>query len=112
MWRIVPHVRAGLRPQNIPWIVADKAFDSMDAPIKRDTGPHTPMPYNKPQLLDHEPATTTKYVRQTNREEQHVQKHQDTSTALSGPCHGRRHTGSGASVRSQNKSLPQTFKGR
>ena len=63
MWRIVPPVRAGPRPKNIPWIVADKAFDSMDAPIKRDTGPHTPMPYNKPQRLDHEPATTTKYVR-------------------------------------------------
>ena len=28
-------------------IIADKAFDYLDAPIKRVTGPHTPVPYNK-----------------------------------------------------------------
>lgn len=28
-------------------IVADQAFDYLDAPIKRVTGPHTPVPYNK-----------------------------------------------------------------
>jgi len=29
-------------------IVADKAFDSLDAPVKRVTAPHTPVPYSKP----------------------------------------------------------------
>ena len=29
-------------------IVVDKAFDSLDAPVKRVTGPHTPVPYSKP----------------------------------------------------------------
>jgi pyruvate dehydrogenase E1 component beta subunit len=29
-------------------IVADRAFDYLDAPIKRVTGPHTPVPYCKP----------------------------------------------------------------
>ncbi len=28
-------------------IIADKAFDYLDAPVKRVTGPHTPVPYNK-----------------------------------------------------------------
>ena len=28
-------------------VVAEKAFDYLDAPIKRVTGPHTPMPYNR-----------------------------------------------------------------
>jgi pyruvate dehydrogenase E1 component beta subunit len=28
-------------------VIADKAFDSLDAPVKRVTGPHTPVPYNK-----------------------------------------------------------------
>ncbi|MBI4305168.1 MAG: alpha-ketoacid dehydrogenase subunit beta [Chloroflexi bacterium] len=29
-------------------IIADKAFDFLDAPVKRVTGPHTPVPYSKP----------------------------------------------------------------
>ncbi|MBI4306852.1 MAG: hypothetical protein HY678_11085, partial [Chloroflexi bacterium] len=29
-------------------IVADKAFDFLDAPVKRVTGPHTPVPYSRP----------------------------------------------------------------
>ena len=29
-------------------VIADKAFDALDAPIKRVTGPHTPVPYSKP----------------------------------------------------------------
>jgi pyruvate dehydrogenase E1 component beta subunit len=33
---------------DIAALVADKAFDSLDAPIKRVTGPHTPVPYSKP----------------------------------------------------------------
>jgi pyruvate/2-oxoglutarate/acetoin dehydrogenase E1 component len=28
-------------------IVADKAFDYLDAPVKRVTAPHTPVPYSK-----------------------------------------------------------------
>ena len=28
-------------------IVSDKAFDYLDAPIKRVTAPHTPVPYSK-----------------------------------------------------------------
>ena len=28
-------------------VVADKAFDYLDAPVKRVTGPHAPVPYNK-----------------------------------------------------------------
>jgi pyruvate dehydrogenase E1 component beta subunit len=28
-------------------IIADKAFDYLDAPVKRVTAPHTPVPYNK-----------------------------------------------------------------
>ena len=28
-------------------IIADKAFDYLDAPVKRVTSPHTPVPYNK-----------------------------------------------------------------
>lgn len=28
-------------------VVAEKAFDYLDAPIKRVTGPHTPVPYNR-----------------------------------------------------------------
>ena len=28
-------------------VVVDQAFDYLDAPIKRVTGPHTPVPYNK-----------------------------------------------------------------
>lgn len=28
-------------------VIADKAFDSLDAPVKRVTAPHTPVPYNK-----------------------------------------------------------------
>ncbi len=28
-------------------VVSDKAFDYLDAPVKRITGPHTPMPYNR-----------------------------------------------------------------
>ena len=28
-------------------IIADKAFDYLDAPVKRVTGPHTPVPYNR-----------------------------------------------------------------
>ena len=28
-------------------VIADKAFDHLDAPIKRVTGPHSPVPYNK-----------------------------------------------------------------
>ncbi|MEX0763429.1 MAG: alpha-ketoacid dehydrogenase subunit beta [Dehalococcoidia bacterium] len=28
-------------------VIAEKAFDYLDAPIKRVTGPHTPVPYNK-----------------------------------------------------------------
>ena len=29
-------------------LIADRAFDSLDAPIKRVTGPHTPVPYCRP----------------------------------------------------------------
>ena len=28
--------------------VADTAFASLDAPVRRVTGPHTPVPYSKP----------------------------------------------------------------
>ncbi len=28
-------------------VIADKAFDYLDAPVKRVTGPHAPVPYNK-----------------------------------------------------------------
>ena len=28
-------------------IISDKAFDYLDAPVKRVTAPHTPVPYNK-----------------------------------------------------------------
>ena len=28
-------------------VIADKAFDHLDAPVKRVTGPHSPVPYNK-----------------------------------------------------------------
>lgn len=28
-------------------VIADKAFDYLDAPVKRVTGPHTPVPYNR-----------------------------------------------------------------
>jgi pyruvate dehydrogenase E1 component beta subunit len=28
-------------------IIADKAFDHLDAPVKRVTAPHTPVPYNR-----------------------------------------------------------------
>jgi pyruvate dehydrogenase E1 component beta subunit len=28
-------------------VIADKAFDYLDAPVKRVTAPHTPVPYNK-----------------------------------------------------------------
>jgi Pyruvate/2-oxoglutarate dehydrogenase complex, dehydrogenase (E1) component, eukaryotic type, beta subunit len=28
-------------------IVSDKAFDYLDAPVKRVTAPHTPVPYSK-----------------------------------------------------------------
>ena len=28
-------------------IIADKGFDYLDAPVKRVTAPHTPVPYNK-----------------------------------------------------------------
>lgn len=28
-------------------VIADKAFDHLDAPVKRVTAPHTPVPYNK-----------------------------------------------------------------
>jgi pyruvate dehydrogenase E1 component beta subunit len=28
-------------------IIADKAFDYLDAPVKRVTAPHSPVPYNK-----------------------------------------------------------------
>ena len=28
-------------------IVSDKAFDFLDAPVKRVTAPHTPVPYSK-----------------------------------------------------------------
>ncbi|NQW19021.1 MAG: alpha-ketoacid dehydrogenase subunit beta [Chloroflexi bacterium] len=28
-------------------VIAEKAFDSLDAPIKRVTGPHTPVPYSR-----------------------------------------------------------------
>ncbi len=38
--------RAGMAAE-IAAVVAEKAFDSLDAPIKRVTGPHTPVPYNK-----------------------------------------------------------------
>lgn len=38
--------RAGMAAE-IAAIIADKAFDSLDAPVKRVTGPHTPVPYNK-----------------------------------------------------------------
>ena len=33
---------------DIAAIVADEAFDFLDAPIKRVTAPHTPVPYSKP----------------------------------------------------------------
>ena len=33
---------------DIAALVADRAFDSLDAPVKRVTGPHTPVPYSKP----------------------------------------------------------------
>ncbi|MCH7738510.1 MAG: alpha-ketoacid dehydrogenase subunit beta [Chloroflexi bacterium] len=32
-------------------VIADKAFDSLDGPIKRVTAPHTPVPYSKPLEL-------------------------------------------------------------
>lgn len=32
-------------------VIADKAFDELDAPIKRVTGPHTPVPYSRPLEL-------------------------------------------------------------
>lgn len=38
--------RAGMAAE-IAAIIADKAFDALDAPVKRVTGPHTPVPYNK-----------------------------------------------------------------
>ena len=38
--------RAGMAAE-IAAVIADKAFDSLDAPVKRVTGPHTPVPYNK-----------------------------------------------------------------
>jgi pyruvate dehydrogenase E1 component beta subunit len=28
-------------------VIAEKAFDLLDAPIKRVTGPHTPVPYSR-----------------------------------------------------------------
>jgi len=28
-------------------IIADRAFDYLDAPVKRVTSPHTPVPYNR-----------------------------------------------------------------
>jgi pyruvate dehydrogenase E1 component beta subunit len=38
--------RAGMAAE-ISAFVCEKAFDYLDAPIKRVTGPHTPVPYNK-----------------------------------------------------------------
>jgi pyruvate dehydrogenase E1 component beta subunit len=29
-------------------VIADQAFDYLDAPVKRVTGPHTPVPYSRP----------------------------------------------------------------
>jgi pyruvate dehydrogenase E1 component beta subunit len=29
-------------------VIVDQAFDELDAPVKRVTGPHTPVPYSKP----------------------------------------------------------------
>ena len=33
---------------DIAALVAERAFDYLDAPVKRVTGPHTPVPYSKP----------------------------------------------------------------
>ena len=37
----------GCMASEIAAIVSDKAFDYLDAPIKRVTAPHTPVPYSK-----------------------------------------------------------------
>ena len=34
-------------PSEFAAIISDKAFDYLDAPVKRVTAPHTPVPYNK-----------------------------------------------------------------
>ena len=45
-------------------VVVDEAFDFLDAPIKRITAPHTPVPYSKP-LEDHYLPSAEKIVRIT-----------------------------------------------
>jgi pyruvate dehydrogenase E1 component beta subunit len=40
-------------------VIADKGFDLLDAPIKRVTSPHAPVPYSKPLEVAYMPDEET-----------------------------------------------------